>query len=107
MRPVIEQTPDDLASTSGSESDAAYILAFASNFIPVFAIVFATAIMYLARDIFLPITLAIILAVIFLPICGLVEPYLGRFFSAALVVFIAIGAVAAVGYFITVELTAT
>ena len=105
MRPVIEQTPDDLAS--GSESDTAYILAFASNFIPVFAIVFATAIMYLARDIFLPITLAIILAVIFTPICGLVEPYLGRFFSAALVVFIAIGAVAAVGYFLTVELTAT
>jgi predicted PurR-regulated permease PerM len=99
--------PDDLASTSGSESDAAYILAFVASVIPVLAIVFATAILYLARDIFLPITLAIILAVIFTPLCGLLERYLGRVFSTVLVVLIAIGAVAAVGYYLTVQLTAT
>jgi predicted PurR-regulated permease PerM/methanogenic corrinoid protein MtbC1 len=99
---------DDLTTNTGeSEADAAYILAFVSNAIPVFAIVLSAAILYRGHDVFLPLTLAIILAVIFTPACGLLESYLGRFFSAALVVLVAIGAVAAIGYFLTVELTAT
>ena len=97
---------DDLTSTRAYESDAAYILAFVASAIPVLAIVVATMILYRGGDIFLPITLAIILAVIVTPLCSFLEPYLGRFFSAALVVLIALGAVAAIGYFLSVEMTA-
>jgi hypothetical protein len=82
--------PDDLTSTRGYESDAAYILAFVASAIPVLAIVVATMILYRGGDIFLPITLAIILAVIVTPLCSFLEPYLGRFFSAALVVILAL-----------------
>lgn len=49
--------------------------------------------------------MALILAVIFTPICDLLELYIGRFVSAALVVLLAIGTVTAIGYFLTVELT--
>lgn len=100
------KVPDDLTSTRGYESDAAYILAFVASAIPVLAIVVATMILYRGSDIFLPITLAIILAVIVTPLCSFLEPYLGRFFSAALVVLVALGAVAAIGYFLSVEMTA-
>ena len=98
--------PDDLTSTRGYESDAAYILGFVASAIPALAIVVATMILYRGGDIFLPITLAIILAVIVTPLCSFLEPYLGRFFSAALVVLLALGAVAAIGYFLSVEMTA-
>jgi predicted PurR-regulated permease PerM len=98
--------PDDLTSTRGYESDAAYILAFVASAIPALAIVVATMILYRGGDIFLPITLAIILAVIVTPLCSFLEPYVGRFFSAALVVLVALGAVAAIGYFLSVEMTA-
>ena len=98
--------PDDLTSMSGDESDAAYILAFVASTIPALAIVVATMILYRGGDIFLPITLAIILAVIVSPLCSFLESYVGRFFSAALVVLVALGAVAAVGYFLSVEMTA-
>jgi predicted PurR-regulated permease PerM len=98
--------PDDLTSTSGDESDAAYILAFVASAIPALAIVVATMILYRGGDIFLPITIAIILAVIVTPLCSFLESYVGRFFSAALVVLVALGAVAAIGYFLSVEMTA-
>jgi predicted PurR-regulated permease PerM len=98
--------PDDLTNTSGDESDAAYILAFVASAIPASAIVVATMILYRGGDIFLPITLAIILAVIVSPLCSFLESYVGRFLSAALVVLVALGAVAAIGYFLSVEMTA-
>ena len=98
--------PDDLTSTSGDESDAAYILAFVASVIPASAIVVATMILYRGGDIFLPITLAIILAVMVSPFCSFLESYVGRFPSAALVVLVALGAVAAIGYFLSVEMTA-
>jgi predicted PurR-regulated permease PerM len=98
--------PDDLTSTSGDESDAAYILAFVASVIPASAIVVATMILYRGGDIFLPITLDIILAVMVSPFCSFLESYVGRFLSAALVVLVALGAVAAIGYFLSVEMTA-
>ena len=98
--------PDESRGIGGCGSEAAYILLFVSNALPTLAIVIATVILYRGRDIFLPITMASILAVIFIPVASFLSPYVGRFASAALVVILAIGAVTAVVYFLTVELTA-
>ena len=49
--------------------------------------------------------MALVLAVIFTPITGRLEPYVGRILSAALVVLFAVGAIIAIGYFLTIELT--
>jgi predicted PurR-regulated permease PerM len=68
-------------------------------------LVVATMILYRGGDIFLPIIFAVILAVIITPLCSFLEPYVGRFCSAALVV-LALGTVAAMEYFLSVEMTA-
>ena len=72
---------------------------------PVLAAIVATLVLYFARDILLPLAMASMLAVAFSPIATRVEPLLGRFASAALVVLLAITALGATGYFLTVELT--
>ncbi len=53
----------------------------------------------------MPLAMASILAVAFSPIASRLEPFVGRFVSAALVVLIAISAIGVIGYFLTVELT--
>ena len=72
---------------------------------PVLALIIATIVLYLGKNILLPLAMASMLAVGFSPIAGHLEPLVGRFVSAALVVVLAITAVGATGYFLTVELT--
>ena len=78
---------------------------FLSVALPILALVFATAALYRGRDVLLPLTAAMILAVTCSPMVTLFEPWVGRFLSAALVVLIALAAIVAVTYFLTVELT--
>jgi predicted PurR-regulated permease PerM len=71
----------------------------------ILAIVISTAVLYFAKDIFIPLAIASLLAVIFSPVAGRLEQFIGRFASSALVVVAAISIVVSVGYFLTVELT--
>ena len=71
----------------------------------ILAVIVATVVLYFGKDILLPLAMASILAVAFSPIASRLEPFVGRFVSAALVVLLAISAVGAIGYFLTVELT--
>jgi len=96
---------DDLSSSMGEESDAGYILTFVASAIPALTLFVATMVLYRGADVFLPITLALILAVVFTPLCSCLEPFVGRFCSAAVVVLIALGAVAGTGYFLSIEMT--
>jgi predicted PurR-regulated permease PerM/methylmalonyl-CoA mutase cobalamin-binding subunit len=73
---------------------------------PILAVIIATAVFALARTILLPLAMASILAVIFSPVASRLERYVGRLASAALVVLAAIAALAVIGYFVTVQLTA-
>jgi predicted PurR-regulated permease PerM len=73
---------------------------------PFLGIVVATAVLCFARDILLPIAMASMLAVIFSPIAGRLERLLGRLAGTALVVLAAVAVLAALAYFMTVELTA-
>jgi predicted PurR-regulated permease PerM len=72
---------------------------------PFIGVITPTAVLYLAKDILLPVAMAAILAVIFRPIANRLDRFVGQFVSAALVVLAAITAVGAIGYFLTVELT--
>jgi predicted PurR-regulated permease PerM len=72
---------------------------------PLLAIIIATAVFYLGRDFLLPVAMASILAIIFSPVANRLERFLGRPFSAALVVIVAIATVGGLIYFLTVELT--
>jgi hypothetical protein len=92
-------TPDEEEEVSSPLSDAAYVLAFISNALPIFTILIATTVLYRGRDIFLPLKMAVILAVIFSPISNFLEPYAGRPLSAAIVVLLAIGIVTGIGFF--------
>jgi predicted PurR-regulated permease PerM len=97
---------DDSDNVGSSESDTVYILAFVANVLPILAIVLTTAILYRGQEIFLPITTALILSVIFAPVVSFLENYLGRFLSTAVAVFIVIGGIISITYFFAVELTA-
>jgi predicted PurR-regulated permease PerM/methanogenic corrinoid protein MtbC1 len=72
---------------------------------PVLGIIIATAVLYYARDILLPISFAAILAVVFSPIVRRLEPWAGRALSSAIVVITGMLAIAGIVYFVTVELT--
>ena len=72
---------------------------------PILGVVVATIILYFGKDILLPLTMASILAVAFSPIASRLETFVGRFASAAMVVILAISAIGAIGFFLTVELT--
>ncbi|WP_423960988.1 AI-2E family transporter [Candidatus Binatus sp.] len=72
---------------------------------PVVAIIVATLVLSFAKDILMPLTMAVLLAVIFSPIATRLERFVGSFVSAAMVVLAAITIVAGLGYFVTVELT--
>lgn len=49
-------------------------------------VIVATAVLYAARDLLLPLAIAVVLAVIFSPIANRLEKYIGRALSAAVVV---------------------
>jgi predicted PurR-regulated permease PerM len=72
----------------------------------VLALIVATVVLYFGKNILLPLAMASMLALAFSPIAGRLETLVGRFVGAALVVLLAITAVGATGYFVTVELTA-
>ncbi|MGA7869687.1 MAG: AI-2E family transporter [Candidatus Binatus sp.] len=72
---------------------------------PVVAVVLATVVLYFAKSILMPLTMAALLAVIFSPIASRLDRLVGTFVSAALVVVTAIAIVIGIGYFVTVELT--
>ena len=72
--------------------------------LPVLALMVATAALYLARDVLIPLSAALILAVVLSPIAGRLERLVGRFCSAALVVVTGVGIIAAAAYFTTLEL---
>jgi predicted PurR-regulated permease PerM/methanogenic corrinoid protein MtbC1 len=72
---------------------------------PFIGVITATAVLYLGKDVLLPVAMAAILAVIFSPIADRLDMLVGRFVSAAIVVLAAIAAVGAIGYFLTAELT--
>ena len=74
--------------------------------IPILAISFATAVLYFARDILLPLAMATMLSVIFSPVAWRIEKLIGRLAASIVVVLGAVALVGAIGYFLTTELTA-
>jgi predicted PurR-regulated permease PerM/methanogenic corrinoid protein MtbC1 len=75
--------------------------------LPLCSLIIATAALYLARPVLLPLAIALVLSVVFSPVATRLEQYLGRAASAALVVLVVIAVVSAIGYFLTIELTST
>ncbi|HEY1852899.1 MAG TPA: AI-2E family transporter [Candidatus Binataceae bacterium] len=69
-------------------------------------IIITTAVLYLAKDILMPLAMAAILAVIFSNIASRLERFIGRFASSALVVATVVFAIVALTYFLAVQLTA-
>jgi len=72
---------------------------------PLFAVIIATVVLYLAKDILMPLAMASILAVAFSPIASHLERFIGRFFAAASIVIAAVAAICLIAYFLTVQLT--
>ena len=73
---------------------------------PLLGIIIATAVLYFAKDVLMPLAMAGVLSVIFSPIATRLERFIGRFASSALVVATAIIAIAVLAYFLAVQLTA-
>ena len=74
--------------------------------IPICALIITTAAFYFASPVLLPLAIASILSVVFSGVADRLEAYCGRFISAAIVVLLVIGFISALGYFLTVQLTA-
>jgi predicted PurR-regulated permease PerM/methanogenic corrinoid protein MtbC1 len=74
--------------------------------IPILAVIIATAVLHFARDILLPLAMATMLSVIFSPLAKRIETLIGRLAATAVVVLGAVAMVAAIGYFLTTELSA-
>ncbi len=106
LNPAVPPTGSEpQAPTISSDTGADDGLASIWAAVPIVAIVFATATLYHGRDVVMPVAMALILAVIFTPVSNLLERFVGRVCSAALVVILAIGMITTIGYFVTVELT--
>src|SRR5262249_21310385 len=73
---------------------------------PVIGVIVITAILFFARDLFIPLAMAAVLAVVFSPVAGFFERLLGRLISSVLVVVITMAAAAGLTYFLAVQLTA-
>ena len=71
----------------------------------VIAVIVAIAVLYVAKDILLPLAIAALLAVVFTPIASRLERFVGRFASSALIVIAVVSSLVALGYFLTVQLT--
>lgn len=72
---------------------------------PILGLIIATAALYFAKPVLLPLAIAAVLSIVFSPVASRLERYFGRLFGAALVVLLAVGALTAIGYFLTIELT--
>src|SRR5215469_9114537 len=72
---------------------------------PSVALIVATAVLYLARGILIPLAVASILALVFSPIVNRLEHFAGRLVSALLLVTVALTGIILLGYFLTFELT--
>ncbi len=73
--------------------------------LPLLALIIATATLYFAREVLLPLAAALILGVVLSPIATRLERFLGRLLSAALVVLTGVALISAAIYFLSVELT--
>lgn len=97
---------DDLSNHPGAEDgDQDELHSLLRVGIPILAVIVATAVLYFARDILLPLAMATMLSVIFSPLAYRVEKVIGRLAGTALVVLGAIAIVGAIGYFLTTELS--
>jgi predicted PurR-regulated permease PerM/methylmalonyl-CoA mutase cobalamin-binding subunit len=74
--------------------------------VPICALIIGTAAFYFASPVLLPLAIASILSVVFSGVADRLEHYCGRFISAATVVLLVIGFISALGYFLTIQLTA-
>jgi predicted PurR-regulated permease PerM len=102
-----KNTIDDLSKNAGAEDgDQNEFDLMLRVGMPILAVVVATAVLYFARDILLPLAMATMLSVIFSPVARRVERVIGRFAGTAVVVLGAIAIVGAIGYYLTTELTA-
>jgi predicted PurR-regulated permease PerM/methanogenic corrinoid protein MtbC1 len=97
------ETPSTAPFPIGSDGDEGREPGGAAQ--PLLAVIVTTAVLYFARDILIPLAVALLLAVIFSPIASRLERFVGRFASSFLVVVTAIMVIAGIGYFLTVELT--
>src|SRR5262245_32365890 len=68
-------------------------------------VILATAVLYAAKDLLLPLAIAMVLAVIYSPIATRLEKAVGRALSAAAILLMTIIVLAVIVYFLTVELT--
>jgi predicted PurR-regulated permease PerM len=97
----MEET-DQESKLADDDSDDAFEGGATRSFI---AVIVATVVLYFGKDILLPLAMALILAVAFSPIASRLEPFVGRFAGAALVVLISVSAISVTGYLLMVELT--
>jgi len=72
---------------------------------PLLAIVLATAVFYLGREVLAPLTAAILLAIILNPIVSRLQRLIGRIAASVVVVLVVLGALGVGIYFLTVQLT--
>jgi predicted PurR-regulated permease PerM len=98
LPPQLGEAGDSFSSSSSASSSGAAT--------PLLGIIIATAVLYFAKDILMPLAMAGVLSVIFSPIATRLERFIGRFASSALVVATAIIAIAVLAYFLAVQLTA-
>jgi len=105
--PAIEKEPQTSykdPQASFEEADDQFALLWVA--VPICALIISTAAFYFASPVLLPLVIALILSVVFSGVASRLEPYFGRFISAAVVVLMVIGFIAALGYFLTIQLTA-
>src|SRR6202171_3470376 len=96
------EDPDQESRLADDDRDGGFEGGAARSFL---AVIVATVVLYFGKDILLPLAMAAILAVAFSPIASRLEPFVGRFVSAALMVLVAVSAIGVTGYFLMVELT--
>jgi len=96
--PFPHQSGDAAEPSSSSTSSAGAAT-------PLLGIIIATAVLYFAKDILMPLAMAGVLAVIFSPIASRLERFIGRLASSAMVVATAVIAIALLAYFLAIQLT--
>lgn len=100
-KPAVETIAKSVPIDGDAEDQFALIWVAA----PIVAFLIATAALYAGREVLLPLAMAIILGVIFTPIATRLDRYVGPLLSAGIVVFIVVGFMTAMIYFLTIELT--
>jgi predicted PurR-regulated permease PerM len=99
----IENQTDDSYEETYEEDDDRFALLWVA--IPICALIIGSGALYLGKPVLLPLAIALIMSVVFSPVASRLEPFCGRFVSAALVVLMVISFICATGYFLTIELT--